>query len=189
MGAHRRDRNTSHSSGIGEGPRHDAARAGRHDLSVAVAGERAAQFEQNYRARASFLGWLAKFLGRLHAFVKLTGWSDVTSTAQRQRRTLPRKLVVFQREPQRKRATHAKFSRTHKLAKTGKFWFCWRCGFYTAQRAKGLAERCRGIVQCPSGVLRKLKDGRNPKDGRWLTCGGPGGRGTGGYDGCWMGLV
>ena len=58
---------------------------------------------------------------------------------QRQRRTLPRKLVIFQREPRRESATHAKFPRTHTLAKTGKFWFCWRCAFYTAQRVKGLA--------------------------------------------------
>ena len=67
------------------------------------------------------------------------------------------------------RATHAKFSRTHTLAKTGKCWFCWRCGFSTAQRVKGLAGRCRGVVQSHGGVLKKLKDGRKPKDGRWLA--------------------
>ena len=49
------------------------------------------------------------------------------------------------------------------------FWFCWRCGFYTARRVKGLAGLCRGIVQSRDGVLRKLKDGRNLKDGGWLA--------------------
>ena len=42
-----------------------------------------------------------------------------TRRTQRQRRTLPVKLVVFQREPRKKRATHAKFSRAHTSAKTG----------------------------------------------------------------------
>ena len=66
------------------------------------------------------------------------------------------------------------------------FWFCWMCGFCTAQRVKGLAERCRGIEQSRGGVLHKLKDGRNPKDGGWvaeanLACGGSecSGRGPG----------
>ena len=77
--------------------------------------------------------------------------------------------VVFQREARRKRATHARFSRRHTLAKTGNCWFCWTCGFYTAQRVKGLAGRCRGIVQSRGGVLRKLKDGRKAKDCGWLA--------------------
>ena len=34
-----------------------------------------------------FFGWLAKFLGRLHACVKFRGWSDVAPRVQRQRRT------------------------------------------------------------------------------------------------------
>ena len=34
---------------------------------------------------------------------------------------------------------------------------------------KGLAGWCRGVVQSGSGVLRKLKDCRNPEDGRWLA--------------------
>ena len=34
---------------------------------------------------------------------------------------------------------------------------------------KGLVGRCRGIVASRSGVLRKLKDDRNRKDGRWLA--------------------
>ena len=88
---------------------------------------------------------------------------------QRQRRMLPGKLVVFRREPRKKRATHANLSRTHTLAKTGNFWFCWRCRFCTAQRVKGLAGQCRGVVHSRGGVLKKLKDGRNPKDGRWLA--------------------
>ena len=108
--------------------------------------------EQNYRASTSFLGWLAEFLGRFHAFVKFRGWSDVAPRVQRQRRMLPGKLVVFQREPRRKRATHAKFSRTHTLAETGNFWFCWRCGFHTARRVQEPAGRCRGIVQRRGGV-------------------------------------
>ena len=41
LGAHRRYQNTSHSGGMGEGPRDNAACACMHDLSVAVAGERA----------------------------------------------------------------------------------------------------------------------------------------------------
>ena len=95
---------------------------------------------------------------------------------QRQRRTLLGKLVMFQREPHKKRATHAKFSRTHTLAKTGNLWFCWMCGFHTAkrvQRACGTVSR-NGANRC--GVLRKLKDGRNLKDGGTfganLACGG-----------------
>ena len=35
------------------------------------------RFEQSYRARTTSLGWLTQFLGRLHAFVKFRGWSDV----------------------------------------------------------------------------------------------------------------
>ena len=34
---------------------------------------------------------------------------------------------------------------------------------------KGLGGRCRGVVQSRGGVLKKLKDGRSPKDGRWLV--------------------
>ena len=122
------------------------------------------KIEQRYRARATILGWLAKFLGRLYAFVKFSGWSDVAPRVQRQHRVL---LVVFQREPRRKRATHAKFSRTHTLAKTCHFWFCWRCGFFTAKRVQWVAGRCRGIAQSLGGVLKKLEAGRNPKDGGW----------------------
>ena len=40
-----------------------------------------AQFEQCCRARASFLCWLAKFLGRLHVHVKFRGWSGVAHAA------------------------------------------------------------------------------------------------------------
>ena len=40
LGAHRRDRSTSHAGGMGEGPRDDAACAHGHNFSVAVAGER-----------------------------------------------------------------------------------------------------------------------------------------------------
>ena len=35
------------------------------------------QFEQSFRASASFRCWLTMFLGRLDAFVKFRGWSDV----------------------------------------------------------------------------------------------------------------
>ena len=126
-----------------------------------------ARVEQSYIARDSFLGWLAKILGRIHAEVKFRGWSDVVSRVQRQRRALLGKLVVFQREPRRKRAARRKVFRAR--TKTGKFWLCWRCGFHTARRVKGLAGRCRGVVQGRGGVLQKFKDGRNPKDGRWLA--------------------
>ena len=34
---------------------------------------------------------------------------------------------------------------------------------------KGLAGRCRGVVQSRSGVLRKLKNFRNRRDRRWLA--------------------
>ena len=124
-----------------------------------------AQVEQSNSARTLFLGWLAKFLGRLLC-IRETMWLErrgahgAAAAAQ---------LVVFQREPRKKIPTHAKFSRTHTLAKTGHFGFCWRCGFYAAQRVKGLVGRCRGVVQSWDGVLKKLKDGRNPKDGRWLA--------------------
>ena len=67
---------------------------------------------------------------------------------------LPGKLVVVHREPRRQRATHAKFSRTRTLAKTGNVWFCWRCGFNTAKRVQGLVGR--GIVQ---GVPKKPRPG------------------------------
>ena len=72
-----------------EGPRDNAARARRHDLSALHPS--VAQVEQSYSARTSFLGWLAKFLGRLHAHVKFRGWSDVAPRVKRQRRTLPGK--------------------------------------------------------------------------------------------------
>ena len=157
---------------MGEGPRDNAACARRHDLSLwqlqanELADEQAkkgfalhpsvAQVEQSYSARASCLGWLAKFLGRLHAYMKFRGRRDVAPRVQRQLRMLPGRLVVFQRKPRKKRATHAKFSGTHTLAKTGSCWFCWKCGFYTAVKSLG-------------GVLKKFKDGRNPQDGRWLA--------------------
>ena len=99
-----------------------------------------AQIEQNYSARASYLGWLAKFLGRLHAYLKFRGWSDVAPRMQRQRRALPRKLVVFQREPRRKRATHAKFSRTHTLA--GDAGSTPQTGL-----RDGVAESCKAVVE------------------------------------------
>ena len=75
--------------------------------------------------------------------------------------------------PRRKRATRTKFSRTHTLAKTGNFRFCWRCGFY-----QGLAGRCRGIVQ-KTGVeysgrsrmagTKKTDDGGRSQAGRRWT--------------------
>ena len=117
------------------------------------------------------LSWLAKFLGRLHAYVKFRGWSDVAPRVQRQRRTRCRgKLVVLQREPRRKRATLAKFSRTHTAAKTG-FWCCWRCPFLhraTCKRAWG--SRCHGIVQSRSGVFPEGQGWQEPKR-RTLTGG------------------
>ena len=68
----------------------------------------------------------------------------------------------------------------------------WRsCRFYTAQRVKGLrdgvAESCKAGV----GVLRKIKEPkrRTLAGGANLACGGPGGRGPGGGDRSWMGLV
>ena len=127
------------------------------------------QFEQCCRASASFLGWLARFSGGLRAFVKFRGWSDVARRAQRQRRMLLGKLVVFEREPRWKRTTHAKFSRTQTLSKTGNFWFCWRCGFYTAARVQGLAGQCRGIVQSHGGA-QEAQGGQEPK-GRRLAVG------------------
>ena len=134
-----------------------------------------AQVERSYTVRAYFLDWLAKFLGRLHAYVKFRGWRDVPPRVQRHRRTLPEKMVVFQREPRRKRSTHARFLRTHTLAKTSNFWFCWRCWFYTTQRVKWLAGQCCGIVQGPGWCAAEAQDGRNPKrrqklDGTDVTC-------------------
>ena len=38
-----------------------------------------------------------------------------------------------------------------------------------AKRVQGLTGRCRGILQSRGGVLKKLKAGRNPKDGGWLS--------------------
>ena len=83
-----------------EGPRDDAACARGQQLQAnELADEQAkkgsalhpsvAQVEQSCNARASFLGWLAMFLGPLHAHVKFRGWSDVAPRVQRQRRTLP----------------------------------------------------------------------------------------------------
>ena len=98
---------TSHSGGMGEGPRDGAAcaRGGTISLWQLQANEladkgsaphpRVAQVEQSYNARALFLGWLAKFLGRLHANVKFRGWSDLAPRVHRQRRTLPGKLLFF----------------------------------------------------------------------------------------------
>ena len=51
------------------------------------------------------------------------------------------------------------------VAKTGKFWFCWRCGFYTTKRVKGLPD---GAAE-PCKAWAEHGDGRNPKDGRWLA--------------------
>ena len=73
---------------------------------------------------------------------------------------LPGKLVVFQREPRRKRG-HARQVFAH--AHAGEE-ICKRCRFYTSKRVQGLAG-----VQSRGGVLHKLKAGRNPKDGGWLS--------------------
>ena len=133
---------TPHPGGMGEGPRDNAACARRHDLSLSLwqlqanelADEQAkkgsalhpsvAQVEQSYSARATCLGWLAKFLGRLHAYMKFRGRRDVAPRVQRQRRMLPGRLGVFQLKPRKKRATFAKFSGTLTLARTGSCWFC-----------------------------------------------------------------
>ena len=53
---------------------------------------RVAQLEQSYRARASFLGWLAKFLD-LREIQRLERRG---TRVQRQRHTLLEKLVMFQ---------------------------------------------------------------------------------------------
>ena len=105
------------------------------------------------------------------------------------------KLVVFQRDLRTKRASHARFSRT--MAKTGNFWFCWRCGFNAVKRVQGLAGRCHRIPQSCGGVLKKLKAGRNPKKRRLVvgvnlagcvSARGVRGRGPG-CDESWVGLV
>ena len=151
----------------------------------------AAQAEQSYSARASFLGWLAKFLGELHACVKFRGWSDVAPRVQRQRRRLPRKLVLFQREPRKKRATHAKISRTHALAKTAIFGSAGGADSTPHKRARGTASRSRAE---PERSTQEAQGWQKPK-GRTLAgganqaCGGLGGRGLGGCDGNWMGLA
>ena len=113
LGAHRRDRSTSRSGGIGEGPRDDAARARGHDLSVAscrrtswrTSTRRKAvhpsvlQVEQSHSARASFLGWLDNLTSASRP-------REIQGLEQRQRRMLPGKLVMFQREPRKKIVTH-----------------------------------------------------------------------------------
>ena len=173
---------------MGEGPRDNAARARRHDLSLAVAGKRAggraggerlcsSKFRAS-RAKLQCKGFMLGMVGEvLHACVEFRGSCDVAPRVQRERRTLPGKLVVFPREPRKKRATHAKFSRTHTPAKTGNFWFCWRCGFHTAHRVRGLAggvaESCKAGVACSGSSrmagTRKIVAGWRRQTGiRWV---------------------
>ena len=150
-----------------------------------------ARVEQSYIARDSFLGWLAKILGRIHAEVKFRGWSDVVSRVQRQRRALLGKLVVFQREPRRKRAAHAKFSRTHEDGQVLVVLEVRVPHRTTGERACGAVSRSRAR---PERSTPEVQGWQKPKrrtlaGGANLACGGPGGRGPGGCDGSWMGLV
>ena len=154
---------------LGDGSRDNAARARRHDLFVAVADERAGGRAGEQRLCSSSKCRASR--AKLQCKGTVLGMvGEVLGSASRPRETqwLERRgaegaeaLVVFQREPRRKRATHVKLSPTHMLVKTGNFWFCWRCGFHTVHRVKRPAGRCCGIVQSQGGVLWKLK-------GRWL---------------------
>ena len=61
----------------------------------------------------------------------------------------PGKLVVFQHEPRKKRATHAKFSRTHMLANKVPFLHhqksagaCWATSWKRAMPPRGAESVC-----------------------------------------------
>ena len=83
---------------------------------------------------------------------------------QRQRHMLPGKLLVFQREPRKRRAAHAKFSRTHTLAKTGSLWF-WVPHRTTGERARGTVSRSRAE---PGRSTKEAQGWQKPK-GRTLA--------------------
>ena len=124
---------------------------------------RVAQVEQSNNARASSFGWLAKFLGRLHARVKFRSCSDVSSSVQRQRRTLPGKLVVFQRKPRRKRATQSK------CCEDWQVWVLLEVRILhrtTGERACGTVSQSRAR---PGRSIAEAQGWQNPKDGRWLA--------------------
>ena len=78
---------------------------------------------------------------------------------------LPRKPVVFRREPRTKRA-----SRTHTLAKTGILWFCWTVRVPAPPREYNgwlgdLAESCNDVAGCS----KSSQTDRNPQISSCLT--------------------
>ena len=86
---------------------------------------------------------------------------------------------VFQREPRRKRAAHAKYSRTHTLAKTGNFFSAIGAGSIPQNLCKGLldgfAESCKAAAECSKiaegglAVGASLASGVSARD--FLGCG------------------
>ena len=75
------------------------------------------------------------------------GWSDVAPRVQSQRRALPGKLVVFQREPRRKRATHTPSSRARTRRRRASFGSAGGAGSapHNGRNVSrdGVAESCR----------------------------------------------
>ena len=138
---------------------------------------------QSCNGRASFLGWLAKFMGRLHAYVKFRGLERCGAQGvEREQRTLPGKLVVLQRELRSEEGhTRQVFAHAH-AGEDGQVLVLLEVRVLqrtTGERAcgTGVAEWCRGR----SGVLRKLWNARQkPKrrtlvGGANLACDGLGG--------------
>ena len=108
------------------------------------------KFEQSRRARATFLGW-AGWRSFWDPFMKFCGCSNVAPGVQRQRRVLPGKLVVFQRDTRRKDAPRTRCRRLALLVllevrfphRQESARACWAVSWYHAKPERG-AEEAQG---------------------------------------------
>ena len=102
--------------------------------------------------------------GRPSWLVEIQRINDVAPRLQRQRRVLLGILVVFQRQPRRKRSTHAKFSRTYTLPKTG-MWsvICWAPS--SSPRVQDFHES-QWVAHPIRSLMRELSSARHHEETR-----------------------
>ena len=152
-----------------------------------------AQVEQSYSARASFLGWSAKFLGRLHRKIhrlERRGACGAEAAAQAAREA----GGVATRAVKEESHTHQIFAHAH-ACEDGQILVVLKVRvLHCTTGERTCAGRCGGIVQIRGWSTPEAQGWQEPKrrtlaGGANLACGEPGGRGPGGGDGSWMGLV
>ena len=154
LGAHRRDRATSHSCEDFEGSRDNAARVRRHDFAVSSAGERAGG-----RAGEERLG-----SAPVCRTVRVELWckdlfpgspSRLREIQRMERRGAQGAEAAWCSNAIREGRGHTRQVFAHpRSRRLAIFWFCWRCGFYTAKCVQGLSGLCLGTVQSRGGCSR-----------------------------------